>query len=176
MITVDKIKYIIEQTQDQTAPIHQLDSRKTFDKLWGHYGNGSFRPQKTDEKKLTVIGELHELLSDTSKRGYPECRKLVKYIERLNPLMKKYLAEQKPQKALLLLRLLFLRASQYLLQMEQSNFHHQALATILYMYAFTHTYFSNHDFKGISSEQIVIRENEVFSLEMINKGIKAKKK
>lgn len=44
------------------------------------------------------------------------------------------------------------------------------------MYAFTHTYFSNHDFDGVQSENIVIRDNEVFSLDLINKGVRASKK
>ena len=57
--------------------------------------------------------------------------------------------------------------------MEQSCFNYIGLSIILYMYAFTHTFFRPHEYESISSEEIEISEQEVFNLLMIHMGTKA---
>jgi len=54
--------------------------------------------------------------------------------------------------------------------MEKSCFNYIGLSLTLYMYSFTHTFFRPHEYRSITSEELVITDKEVFNLLMIDMG------
>ncbi|KRX01790.1 hypothetical protein PPERSA_00163 [Pseudocohnilembus persalinus] len=163
VITVDKIKYFLHKSQDNAKPLILLDKNEVLYNILGDFDDDEFISKR---REFSIIGELYDLF--ISYRKLPECQKAAKFTRQMYNFVKNNdLVKNDVQLQLLCTRIYFLILSQYFRKMEKSYFHYYGMQIIIYMMAFTHTFFSNHEYPNITSEKIVLRDNEIFNMEML---------
>lgn len=141
IISLDKVKYYLNNVKDPSPPLSYLSPDDKFANLWGRL-NKFHRRKRTDNQILPIVEELIDLMKYYAH--YEECQYVLKFITFLDPFISKY-HEESVEKALLAWRLCCLNIHYVFNSIKEPLFHSGALLITLYFYAFTHTYFTPHE-------------------------------
>ncbi|EAR85193.3 SET domain protein (macronuclear) [Tetrahymena thermophila SB210] len=172
IISLDKVKFYLNNVKDIRPPLSYLSQKEIFENLWGRVNKFQKR-RKPENQVYSIVEELMDLIKYYSH--YKECQYTQKFIELFDPFMTKYV-EESYEKALLAWRLFCLNIHSVFNDIIDPQFHAGALLIVLYFYAFTHTYFTPHEYQPFNSEKMTISETEMFNLELLDEDKKNTKK
>ncbi|KAL4444781.1 hypothetical protein ABPG74_015989 [Tetrahymena malaccensis] len=172
IISLDKVKFYLNNVKDIRPPLSYLSQKEIFENLWGRVNKFQKR-RKPENQVYSIVEELMDLIKYYSH--YKECQYTQKFIELFDPYMTKYV-EESYEKALLAWRLFCLNIHSVFSDIIDPQFHAGALLIVLYFYAFTHTYFTPHEYQPFNSEKMTISETEMFNLELLDEDKKNTKK
>ncbi|KAL4493614.1 hypothetical protein ABPG72_004107 [Tetrahymena utriculariae] len=172
IISLDKVKFYLNNVKDFRPPLSYLSQKEIFENLWGRVNKFQKR-RKPENQVYSIVEELMDLIKYYSH--YKECQYTQKFIELFDPYMTKYV-EESYEKALLVWRLFCLNIHSVFNDIIDPQFHAGALLIVLYFYAFTHTYFTPHEYQPFNSEKMTISETEMFNLELLDEDKKNTKK
>ncbi|CAD8155749.1 unnamed protein product [Paramecium pentaurelia] len=145
IFTLDKIKFFLNNSDSSEPPISIIGDNDLLDSFWKDYSSGS-------SNESSFFNELYQLFQKHNQKKMIELIHLIyKKKQQLHDYKENLLYIHKQE--LLLTRMLFLTLSHMLMQ-QQYTFHHEALSLILYMMAFTYTYFKPYEYVGFLSPPI----------------------
>lgn len=157
----------MQKSKDDINPLNMKNQEDIYGYLYGnyiqeHYFN--FRTDKAIDK--SILGNLYEICK--SYLVIDKCRNIVSYIEKIKDYFLEVELDYEQKNRIL--RLFFLRISHYIRNISQTYFHYQGLQMILYFYAFTHNFFSVHDYPTVQSSSLLLKENELYNSESLSQG------
>eukprot|EP01016_Furgasonia_blochmanni_P024137 TRINITY_DN2599_c0_g1_i2.p1 TRINITY_DN2599_c0_g1~~TRINITY_DN2599_c0_g1_i2.p1 ORF type:complete len:672 (+),score=154.96 TRINITY_DN2599_c0_g1_i2:1413-3428(+) len=158
VITVDKVKHNLKLSEESNPPFIPLTIEEILVELWGdsemlkRLNSGSkVRPKEESSLKDDIHAVFREFLGyyHTDKKAFQLLNKfdINAYDDEFTMFTE--------------VRRLFLQLSEALRSETSDHFNIQAFADVLYLYAFTFSYFRAFDYKGCQSEAVVVRKCDV---------------
>ncbi|EGR33923.1 SET domain protein, partial [Ichthyophthirius multifiliis] len=152
VITINKVKYFINKTNDPKPPLQQLNQEYILNILW------------LNDKQYSIKEGINEILqnipdNETNYQYVIYSRNLINSIDKQVQI---YNSFKQYSQSLLLIRFGLLTISDFLQQIQNQ----QITSSLLHFHAFTHIYFTNYAYKQFTSEEILIQKGDVINVEL----------